>query len=160
MTPGQITESLLRQSTTRESTGSKSRFLRALPNESTVPEVRHPDEIPIEAHRILQIWGEWKRGEGGVVTLGYPRKSAGLECVGPRGDDAFDHRVEAADLRTGAISEAILDDMDDRGHGRQVLAIWKRYFADVAIFRGDPGALLADGCQIFLIEAKRRGIAV
>ena len=160
MTPGQITASLLQRSTTRESTGSKGRYLRALPSESTVPEVRHPPEIPAEAHRILQIWAEWKHAEGGAVTLGYPRKSAGLECVGPRGDDAFDHRVEAADRRTGAISEAILDDMDDRGHGRQVLAIWNRYFCDVARFRGNPELVLIDGCRAFLVEARRRGIAV
>ena len=148
--------SLLQQSTTRESAGSKSRFLRALPSESTVPEVRHPPEIPAEAHRILQIWAEWKRAEGGVVTLGYPRKSAGLECVGPRGDDAFDHRVEAADRRTGVIAEAILDQLPTP----QCMAIWNRYFCDVARFRGNPGQVLIDGCMAFLAEARRRGIAV
>ncbi len=156
MTPGQITASLLQRSTTRESTGSKNRFLRALPSESTVPEVRHPPEIPAEAHRILQIWAEWKRAEGGVVTLGYPRKSAGLECVGPRGDDAFDHRVEAADRRTGVIAETILDHMP----APQCMAIWNRYFCDVARFRGNPELVLIDGCQAFLVEARRRGIAV
>ena len=156
MTPGQITESLLRQSTTGESTGSKNRFLRALPSESTVPEVRHPTEIPAEAHRILQIWAEWKHAEGGVVTLGYPRKSAGLECVGPRGDDAFEHRVEAADRRTGVIAEAILDQLPPP----QCMAIWNRYFCDGARFRGNPELVLIDGCRAFLVEAKKRGIAV
>ena len=118
------------------------------------------DEIPIEAHRVLQIWGRYKKCEGGVVTLGYPRHSAGFASGGASTEDSFDHMVEAADRRTGAVADAILDEMSNTGYTRQVLAIWKRYFADVAIFRGDPGALLTEGCQMFLIEAKRRGIAV
>lgn len=125
-----------------------------------VEEVGAPEGIDIECHRVLQIWGEWKRAEGGVVTLGYPRKSAGLECVGPRGDDAFDHRVEAADRRTGVISEAILGEMEIRGYRQQVMAIWNRYFGEVARFRGDRTEMLMDGCRVFLVEAKRRGIAV
>ncbi len=91
-----------------------------------------------------------------MVTLGYPRKSAGLECVGPRGDDAFEHRVEAADRRTGVIAEAILDQLPPP----QCMAIWNRYFCDGARFRGNPELVLIDGCRAFLVEAKKRGIAV
>ena len=40
------------------------------------------------------------------------------------------------------------------------MAIWNRYLGDVARFRGCPADLLEDGCETFLIEAKRRGIAV
>lgn len=130
------------------------------PRYTVVDEVAIPAGIDTEAHRVLQIWGDWKRAEGGVVTLGYPRKSAGLECVGPRGDDAFDHRVEAADRRTGVIAEAILDEMENRGHRQQVMAIWNRYFGDVARFRGDQAEMLIDGCRTFLAEAKKKGIAV
>lgn len=117
--------------------------------------------IPIEADRVLCIWGEYKRREGGAVTLGYPKRSAGLVSGGASTEDSFDELVEAADRRTGAIADAILDQMSrDGSHARHVLAIWNRYLGDVARFRGDPSEILAEGCTVFLIEAKRRGIAV
>lgn len=118
------------------------------------------DEIPIEANRILVIWGNYKRREGGAVTLGYPRHSAGFASGGASTEDSFNEMVDAADRRTGAIADAILDEMSLHGYTRQVFAIWNRYLGDVARFRGDQIALLIEGCQIFLIEAKRRGIAV
>jgi hypothetical protein len=40
------------------------------------------------------------------------------------------------------------------------MAIWNRYFCDVARFRGNPGQVLIEGCMAFLVEARRRGIAV
>jgi len=117
--------------------------------------------IPIEADRVLCIWGEYKRREGGAVTLGYPKRSAGLVSGGASTEDSFDELVEAADRRTGAISDAILDQMSrDGSHARHVLAIWNRYLGDVARFRGDPSEILAEGTTVFLIEARRRGIAV
>lgn len=115
--------------------------------------------IPVEADRILLIWADYKRQEGGAVTLGYPKRSTGIESGGSSGEDAFDHLVEAADRRTGAIADAIIDEMG-RVDQRQVMAIWNRYTGDVARFRGDPTAILAEACQVFLIEAKRRGIAL
>lgn len=118
------------------------------------------DEIPIEAHRVLVIWGNYKRREGGAVTLGYPRHSAGFSSGGASTEDSFEEMVEAADRRTGAIADAILDEMSLHGYARQVLAIWNRYLGDVARFRGDPAEILIDGCRSFLIEAKKRGIAV
>lgn len=117
-------------------------------------------EIPQEADRILSIWGLYKRREGGAVTLGYPRHSAGFASGGASTEDSFEEMVEAADRRTGAIADAILDEMSLHGHARQVMAIWNRYLGDVARFRGDHGAILIDGCETFLIEAKKRGIAV
>lgn len=158
MTPGQITASLLQRSTTRASTGSNARYSR--PSEKSYSEGRAVDEIPIEAHRVLTIWGNYKRKEGGAVTLGYPRHSAGFSSGGASTEDSFEEMVEAADRRTGAIADAILDEMSLHGHARQVMAIWNRYLGDVARFRGDHGAILIDGCETFLIEAKRRGIAV
>lgn len=118
------------------------------------------DEIPIEAHRVLLIWGNYKRHEGGAVTLGYPRHSAGFSSGGASTEDSFEEMVEAADRRTGAIADAILDEMSLHGYARQVLAILNRYLGDVARFRGDPAEILIDGCRSFLIEAKKRGIAV
>lgn len=115
--------------------------------------------IPLEADRVLSIWGEWKRNEGGAVTLGYPRHSPGLSSGGASTEDSFEELVEAADRRTGAISEAILDEMGRKGHQLQVMAIWNRYFVDSARFRGDPHRTLIDGCLVFLVEARRRGIA-
>lgn len=117
--------------------------------------------IPLEADRVLCIWGEYKRNEGGAVTLGYPKRSAGLVSGGASTEDSFDELVEAADRRTGAIADAILDQMGrDGSHARHVLAIWNRYLSDVARFRGNPSQMLAEGCTVFLIEARRRGIAV
>lgn len=116
--------------------------------------------IPAEADRVLSIWGCYKRAEGGAVTLGYPRHSAGFSSGGASTEDSFEEMVEAADRRTGAIADAILDEMGSGGYARQVMAIWNRYFSDVARFRGDPVEMLIDGCLVFLIEAKRRGIAV
>ena len=118
------------------------------------------DEIPIEAHRVLVIWGSYKRREGGAVTMGYPRHSAGFVSGGASTEDSFEEMVEAADRRTGAIADAILDEMSLHGHARQVMAIWNRYLGDVARFRGNPDQVLIEGVIIFLIEAKRRGIAV
>lgn len=118
-------------------------------------------EIPAEADRVLVIWGNYKRREGGTVTLGYPRHSAGFTSGGASTEDTFEEMVERADRRTGAISDAILDEMGRDGtHARHVLAIWNRYLGDVARFRGDPSELLIEGCRVFLIEARRRGIAV
>ena len=117
-------------------------------------------EIPQEADRILSIWGLYKRREGGAVTMGYPRHSAGFVSGGASTEDSFEEMVEAADRRTGAIADAILDEMSLHGYARQVLAIWNRYLGDVARFRGDPAEMLLDGCQAFLVEARRRGIAV
>ena len=116
-------------------------------------------EIAVEADRVLMIWREYKRREGGVVTLGYPRHSAGFESGGASTSDTFEELVERADRRTGAIADAILDEMGLHGYQRQVMAIWNRYLSDVARMRGDATALLVEGCQVFLIEAKRRGIA-
>ena len=118
------------------------------------------DEIPHEADRVLKIWAGYKRREGGAVTLGYPRHSAGFSSGGASTEDSFDELVEAADRRTGAIADAILDELTLHGYTRQVFAIWNRYLGDVARFRGDQTELLIEGCQVFLIEAKRRGIAV
>lgn len=116
--------------------------------------------IPDEADRVLRIWGEYKRAEGGAVALGYPRHSAGFASGGASTEDSFDELVAAADKRTGAIADAILEQMSRDGlHARHVLAIWNRYLADVARFRGNHDEILAEACQIFLIEAKRRGIA-
>lgn len=126
----------------------------------SAPESTAAVEIPHEADRLLRIWGDYKRREGGVVANGYPRHSAGFASGGASTEESFDHLVEAADRRTGAIADAILDEMSLHGHARQVMAIWNRYMGDVARFRGDRGELLADGCQTFLIEAKKRGIAV
>lgn len=117
-------------------------------------------EIPQEADRVLRIWANYKRREGGVVALGYPRHSAGFSSGGASTDDSFDEMVAAADRRTGAIADAILDELSLHGHTRQVMAIWNRYMGDVARFRGDQGEMLAEGCVAFLIEARRRGIAV
>jgi hypothetical protein len=158
MTPGQVTELLLQRSTTRASTGSNARYSK--PSETSYSEGRAVDEIPIEAHRVLTIWGNYKRKEGGAVTLGYPRHSAGFSSGGASTEDSFEEMVEAADRRTGAIADAILDEMSLHGYARQVLAIWNRYLGDVARFRGDPAEILIDGCRSFLIEAKKRGIAV
>jgi hypothetical protein len=117
--------------------------------------------IPLEADRVLCIWGEYKRREGGTVTLGYPRHSAGFSSGGASTEDSFEEMVERADKRTGAIADAILDQMSlDGTHARHVLAIWNRYLGDVARFRGDPSEILAEGTMVFLIEARRRGIAV
>ena len=116
--------------------------------------------IPLEADRVLSIWGEYKRREGGAVTMGYPRHSAGFSSGGASTEDSFEELVEAADRRTGAIADAILDEMSLHGYARQVMAIWNRYLGDVARFRGDQGEMLLDGCRAFLVEARRRGIAV
>lgn len=117
-------------------------------------------EIPAEADRVLHIWGEYKSKEGGTVASGYPRHSSGFVSGGSSTEDSFDELVAAADLRTGAIAETILDQMFSQGYTRQVMAIWNHYRADVARFRGDCEALLIEGCTLFLIEAKRRGIAI
>lgn len=116
-------------------------------------------EIPAEADRVLVIWGNYKRREGGTVTLGYPRHSAGFTSGGASTEDSFDELVERADRRTGAIADAILDELSLHGYNRQVMAIWNRYLGDVARFRGDPGELLQEGCRVFLIEARKKGIA-
>lgn len=115
-------------------------------------------DIPAEVDRVLQIWGEYKRNEGGVVTLGYPKRSAGFFSGGASTDCR--ELEEWADRRTGAIADAILDEMSLHGYARQVMAIWNRYMGDVARFRGDQAEMLIDGAQTFLIEAKKRGIAV
>lgn len=150
------TDCSLSTQTTGDSRDPRLKFLRPLETGST----GRADEIPHEADRILRIWGDYKRREGGVVANGYPRHSAGFASGGASTEESFEHMVEAADRRTGAIADAILDDMSLHGHARQVMAIWNRYMGDVARFRGDSGELLFDGCQTFLIEAKRRGIAV
>lgn len=116
--------------------------------------------IPAEADRVLRIWAEYKRNEGGVVTLGAPRHSAGFVCGGASTVDSFDELVSKADRYTGKISDLILEDMENTGYMRQVMAIWNHYRADVVRFRGSQAEMLADGCRVFLIEAKRRGIAV
>ena len=118
------------------------------------------DQIPLEADRVLRIWADYKRAEGGVVTLGYPKHSAGFVSGGASTHESCRELEEWADRRTGAISDAILDEMERTGYTRQVMAIWNQYRADVVRFRGDPGEMLADGCRVFLIEAKKRGIAV
>lgn len=158
MTPGANTASLLWPLTTRASTGSSARSCNPLAK--SYSEGRAVDEIPIEAHRVLTIWGNYKRREGGSVTLGYPRHSAGFASGGASTEDSFEELVDAADRRTGAIADAILDEMSLHGYARQVMAIWNRYLGDVARYRGNPAEMLMDGCQVFLIEAKKRGIAV
>lgn len=115
--------------------------------------------IPAEADRILRIWGNWKATEGGVVTLGYPKRSAGFDCGGASTEDTFDHLVESADKRTGAVADSILDDMSRDGLTIQVMAIWCRYYADVWRMR-QPYETLFDGAIEFLIRARRKGIAV
>lgn len=117
-------------------------------------------DIPAEADRVLTIWGEYKRREGGAVALGYPQHSAGFASGGASTEDSFTELVERADRRTGAISDAILDEMGIHGYQQQVMAIWNRYMGDVAMFRGEQTEMLIYGCQTFLIEAKKRGIAV
>lgn len=121
--------------------------------------IRDEAMIPLEADRILRIWGEYKRREHGAPPLGYPSHSAGFSSGGASTEDSFHELVERADKRTGAIADAILDEMSLHGHTQQVMAIWNRYLGDVARFRGDTGALLVEGCMAFLIEARRRGIA-
>lgn len=120
---------------------------------------RDPAQIPVEADRVLTIWSNYKRREGGTVSSGYPRHSAGFTSGGASTDDSFEEMVERADRRTGAIADAILDEMSLHGYTVQVMAIWNRYLGDVARFRGDQGEMLAEGCAVFLIEARRRGIA-
>lgn len=117
-------------------------------------------EVPAEAERVLRIWAAYKRREGGAVTLGYPRHSAGFASGGASTEDSFDELVERADRRTGAIADAILDELSMHGYTRQVMAILNRYLGDVARLRGDQTEMLIDGCQVFLIEARKRGIAV
>lgn len=116
-------------------------------------------EVPLEADRVLTLWGRYKRKEGGTVSNGYPRHSAGFASGGASTEDSFDHLVEAADKRTGAISDAILDEMSLHGYTVQVMAIWNRYLGDITRFRGSQHELLVEGCCVFLIEARRRGIA-
>lgn len=157
MTAGTIKESLLSLSQTNASTGWSGR----LSSRSGSGSMEVADQIPAEADRVLRIWGEYKRAEGGTVTLGYPRHSAGFVSGGASTEDSFQELVERADRRTGAIADAILDQMSlDGTHARHVMAIWNRYLGDVARFRGDPAEILAEGCAYFLIEARRRGIAV
>lgn len=114
--------------------------------------------IPAEADRVLRIWAIWKRAETGNIGRGYPKQSAGFVGGGYSSD--FDEMVERADRRTGAISDAILDEMGRTGYHRQQLAIWNKFLGDTARFRGDCEQILEDACRMFLIEAKRRGIAV
>ena len=121
---------------------------------------RDPAQIPVEADRVLTIWSNYKRREGGTVSSGYPRHSAGFASGGASTEDSFEEMVERADRRTGAIADAILDEMSLHGYTVQVMAIWNRYLGDVARFRGNPGQVLIDGCRAFLVEARRRGIAV
>jgi len=113
------------------------------------------DTIPPEADRLLTIWRQWTLADPGSVTKGFPSRSAGFLGGGYSQD--FDDMVERADKRVGAIADAILNEMARTGYQSQVLAIWNRYLA--AVVRSAPGQDLTDGCQVFLIEAKRRGIA-
>lgn len=115
-------------------------------------------EIPAEADRVLRIWAIWKKAETGNIGRGYPKQSAGFVGGGYSSD--FDEMVERADRRTGAISDAILDEMGRTGYHRQQLAIWNKFLGDTARFRGDCEQLLEEGCRMFLIEARRRGIAI
>lgn len=116
------------------------------------------DTIPPEADRLLTIWRQWTLADPGSVTKGFPSRSAGFLGGGYSQD--FDDMVERADKRVGAIADAILNEMARTGYQSQVLAIWNKYLAKVVKVRGNEPELLFDGCRMFLIEAKRRGIAV
>lgn len=116
--------------------------------------------IAPEADRILTIWGNYKRREGGTVAMGYPKRSAGFVSGGASTEDSFEEMVEAADRRTGAIADAILDDLWNQGYTIMVMAIWNKYFGDVAKFRGNHKSALSDACSLFLIAAKKKGIAL
>lgn len=117
-------------------------------------------EIPAEADRVLQIWANWKKHETNTYGRGLPKESTGFTGRGYYYGETFDELVERADRRTGAISDAILDEMGRTGYHRQQLAIWNKYLGDTARFCGDCEQILDEACRMFLIEAKRRGIAV
>lgn len=145
----------------REDVGQTDGKWAALRHQGGMMALSERNEIPAEADRVLRIWGDYKRNEGGVVALGYPRHSAGFASGGDSTEDSFQELVDKADRRTGTIADAILDEMSrDGSHARHVLAIWNRYMGDVARFRGDHEAILVEGCRVFLIKARRRGIAV
>ena len=110
-----------------------------------------------EADRVLRIWAEWKGKEGGVLTLGYPKRSAGLDCGGSCSEETFDLMVAKEDAKTGAIADVILDDLA-KINQRWYLAIWNRYVTDVYSFRGDVSEVLAEAVLEFTIKARRRGI--
>lgn len=115
--------------------------------------------VPREADRVLGIWAGYKLREGGVVALGYPKRSAGFASGGASTEDSFDELVGAADQRTGAVADSIIDEMACNGQQRLVMAIWNRYLSSVAKFRGNESDILIQATCVFLIEAKRRGIA-
>ena len=116
--------------------------------------------IPAEADRCLQIWAEYKNREGGVVTLGYPKRAACFFSGGASTEDSCGELEDWADRRTGAIADKILDDMSEKGLTLQVMAIWSHYYVDVFHINRNPYETLIDGCINFLIEAKRKGIAL
>lgn len=57
----------------------------------------------------LRNWALWMRHPG--LRLGYPARSAGIQCGGISGDDAFDCLCEQADEHAAVVMNRIIDDL-------------------------------------------------
>lgn len=58
----------------------------------------------------LRNWAIWMRHPG--LRLGYPARSAGLQCGGISGHDAFDELCEQADEHAAIVINRIIDDLE------------------------------------------------
>lgn len=102
----------------------------------------------------LQNWAKWMRAAS--MRLGYPSKSAGLQCGGISGEDAFDHMCEEADSYAAKASDSSIESLAPREQG----VIHHFYLHAVYRFRGQRPTreMLEEATKLFWREAQKRGL--
>jgi hypothetical protein len=104
----------------------------------------------------LREWARWMRDDHNEIqrACGFPRKSAGFWSGGSGSADAFDHMVEAEDLKCIRTIDRAVRALG----GQHYAALINHYVNVVAKHRGNPETLLMAAVEQVAAAAKKAGM--
>jgi hypothetical protein len=105
----------------------------------------------------LREWARWMRDDHKEIQrmCGMPRKSVGFWTGGSGSADAFDHMVEAEDLKCIRTVDRAVRALD----GQHYAALINHYVNVVAKHRGNPETVLAAAVELVAAAARKAGMS-
>ncbi len=104
------------------------------------------DDWQGEADSWLREWASWMRADRFEIarSVGFSNRSAGFATGGSSSEDAFDHLVDAEDMKVIYLIDRAVRGLDAPHYG----AVVNRWLNCVAWFRGDPAQMYVEAREM------------